>query len=100
MASEATKVLVVVVSRLVGPLKLEGLLTTCEAIGHLGQSRRIRLIIVGGGPMKDQVAAHAALANANAGREASCSPERWPIPAQPTLPPTSSLAWEDRHCEA
>ncbi|WP_424627918.1 glycosyltransferase [Bradyrhizobium sp. SYSU BS000235] len=64
------ELLVVIVSRLASALKLEGLLTACDAVGELARSQRVRLVIVGGGPMHDQVAAQAAAANATAGRQA------------------------------
>ncbi len=62
------ELLVVIVSRLASALKLEGLLTACEAVGELARSRRVRLVIVGGGPMHDRIAAQAAAANATAGK--------------------------------
>jgi glycosyltransferase involved in cell wall biosynthesis len=64
------ELLVVIVSRLASALKLEGLLTACEAVGELALSHRVRLVIVGGGPMHDRVAAQAAAANATAGNQA------------------------------
>ncbi len=64
------ELLVVIVSRLASALKLEGLLTACEAVGDLARTHRVRLVIVGGGPMHNQVAAHAALANAAAAQQA------------------------------
>lgn len=64
------EVLVVVVSRLASVLKLEGLLLACDAVGGLVQAgHRVRLVIVGGGPERDRVAAQAAKANSAAGRD-------------------------------
>jgi glycosyltransferase involved in cell wall biosynthesis len=65
------EVLVVMVSRLASTLKLEGLLSACEAMGEIGASvrRRVRLLIVGDGPVRDQVAAAAVAANARAGSD-------------------------------
>jgi glycosyltransferase involved in cell wall biosynthesis len=63
------EILVVVVSRLAEALKLEGLLTACDAVGALARSHRIRLVIVGDGPMREKIAAQAECANALAGRQ-------------------------------
>jgi glycosyltransferase involved in cell wall biosynthesis len=62
------EVLAVVVSRLVSSLKFEGLKMACEAVGQLAGAHRIRLVIVGDGPMYDEVAAHATRANFAVGR--------------------------------
>jgi glycosyltransferase involved in cell wall biosynthesis len=62
------EVLVIIVSRLAQVLKFEGLVMACQAMGNLARKRRARLIIVGSGPMRDQLAQHAERANAAAGR--------------------------------
>lgn len=62
--------LVAMVCRLVPELKLEGLLTACDAVGELAQrGGRMRLAVVGDGPARVDVAERAALANLRAGRE-------------------------------
>jgi glycosyltransferase involved in cell wall biosynthesis len=68
---EESETLVVMVSRLASTLKLEGLVAACQAVGEIttGSARRVRLVIVGDGPVRDQVAAQAAAANVSAGRE-------------------------------
>ncbi|WP_404517159.1 glycosyltransferase [Bradyrhizobium ottawaense] len=64
------EVLIVMVSRLASVLKLEGLLMACQAVGEIACSaRRVRLVIVGDGPVRDQVAAQATRANFSAGRQ-------------------------------
>jgi len=61
--------LVVIVSRLVPELKLEGLLAACDAAGELaGSGTAIQLAIVGDGQARPQVEEAAARANARAGR--------------------------------
>ena len=60
---------VVVVSRLVRELKLEGILTTIEAVGALAASRLVRLVVVGDGSARDTVASAAARVNESVGRE-------------------------------
>ena len=65
------KPLVVVVGRLSRDLKLEGLLSACDAIGAMAASGiGVQLAIVGDGDAKDQVAERAKRANAVAGRRA------------------------------
>jgi glycosyltransferase involved in cell wall biosynthesis len=60
--------LVVVVCRLVPELKLEGLLSACDAVAELaGSGRPAQLVIVGDGPARPVVQAAAAAANARAG---------------------------------
>jgi glycosyltransferase involved in cell wall biosynthesis len=62
--------LVVVVCRLVPDLKRESLLTACGAIEELAVAGRpTQLVIVGDGPVRDELAARADQANARAGRE-------------------------------
>jgi glycosyltransferase involved in cell wall biosynthesis len=62
------EVLVAMICRLVPELKLEGLLTACDAIGALALSgSRVRLVIVGDGHARSQVAERAAKANQTAG---------------------------------
>ncbi|HST64954.1 MAG TPA: glycosyltransferase family 4 protein [Mycobacteriales bacterium] len=61
--------LVVVVCRLVRELKLEGLLTACDAVGALAAAGTpVQLAVVGDGAARDQVAEAAAKADAQAGR--------------------------------
>ena len=68
---EPAKPLVVVVGRLSRDLKLEGLLSACDAIGAMAASGiGVQLAIVGDGDAKDQVAERAKRANAVAGRRA------------------------------
>ena len=56
------------ICRLVPDLKLQGLLTTCNAVRDLAVAGRpVRLVIVGDGRARDEVARHAANANAVAG---------------------------------
>jgi glycosyltransferase involved in cell wall biosynthesis len=63
------RLLVVVCCRLVPELKLEGLLTACDAIGELArEGHPVQLAIVGDGPARAVVAERAARANAAAGR--------------------------------
>lgn len=64
------EVLIVMVSRLATTLKLEGLVTACRTMGEIAACSEApaRLIIVGDGPVRDQVAAEAAAANVRAGR--------------------------------
>ncbi|MCA1453698.1 glycosyltransferase family 4 protein [Bradyrhizobium sp. BRP22] len=64
------EVLVAMICRLVPDLKLEGLLTACDAVRDLavaGQS--VRLVIVGDGQARDDVARRAAGVNATVARE-------------------------------
>lgn len=67
----ADETLIVMVSRLASTLKLEGLIAASQAVGEIAKEsgRRIRLVIVGDGPVRGQVAAAAASANAAAGRD-------------------------------
>lgn len=60
--------LVAVVSRLAPELKLEGLLSACDAVGELAASgTQIHFLIVGDGPVRPLVAEAAAAANSRAG---------------------------------
>jgi glycosyltransferase involved in cell wall biosynthesis len=62
------EVVVAMICRLVPDLKLQGLLTTCDAVRDLAVAGRpVRLVIVGDGSARDEVARHAADANAVAG---------------------------------
>lgn len=61
---------VVVVSRLVPELKLEGILTAIEVVSRLSAEPPLRLVIVGDGPSRGEVEARAAAANERAGRRA------------------------------
>jgi glycosyltransferase involved in cell wall biosynthesis len=64
------EVVVAMICRLVPELKLEGLLATCDAVADLALTgHRVRLVIVGDGRSRDDVAARAARANAAAGRQ-------------------------------
>jgi glycosyltransferase involved in cell wall biosynthesis len=57
------------VCRLVPELKRESLLSACTAIGELAAAGTpVQLVIVGDGPVRDELAAHAAAVNAHAGR--------------------------------
>lgn len=63
--------LVVVVCRLVPDLKRESLLAACDAIGELAAAGSpVQLAVVGDGPIRAEVEARAAKANAAAGRRA------------------------------
>jgi glycosyltransferase involved in cell wall biosynthesis len=61
------RVTVVSVSRLVPTLKLEGILTAIDEVAALSEKMPTRLVIVGDGPARDEVARAAAAANARAG---------------------------------
>lgn len=61
---------VVVVSRLVTELKLEGILTACRVVGRLARELPLRLLVVGDGPARGVVEQEAARANLTAGCEA------------------------------
>ena len=64
------EVLAVMICRLVPDLKLEGLLSACEAIGEMALvGEPIRLMIIGDGPARAQVAACSAKVNAAVGQE-------------------------------
>jgi glycosyltransferase involved in cell wall biosynthesis len=63
------EILVAMICRLVPELKLEGLFAACDAISELVRTRtRVRLLIVGDGPARNEVAERATNANAAAGR--------------------------------
>ncbi len=63
------EVLIAMICRLVPELKLEGLLSTCDAVGALATSGQpVRLVIAGDGPARARVAARAAEVNRVAGR--------------------------------
>ncbi|HVV19469.1 MAG TPA: glycosyltransferase family 4 protein [Pseudonocardiaceae bacterium] len=69
-APDPTLPLAVMVCRLVPDLKRESLLTACAAVETLAASGTpVRLVIVGDGPIRDEVAARAARTNESAGRE-------------------------------
>jgi phosphatidyl-myo-inositol alpha-mannosyltransferase len=64
------EVLVVMICRLVPELKLEGLRAACDAVGELASTGcPVRLVIVGDGLSRKEVADHAEKANAAAGRQ-------------------------------
>ncbi|HKE99814.1 MAG TPA: glycosyltransferase family 4 protein [Actinomycetes bacterium] len=58
---------VVIVSRLAADLKLEGIERTILAVGQLAGQLPVRLLVVGDGPAREQVAALAAEVNAERG---------------------------------
>lgn len=60
---------VVIVSRLVGWLKQEGIERAITAIGNLAETMPIRLVVVGDGTSAPVLRAHAATVNARVGRE-------------------------------
>ena len=61
--------LVAVISRLVPPLKQEGILAACDAVARLAVSGvSVQLVIVGDGPSRPAIEEAAAAANARAGR--------------------------------
>ena len=63
--------LLVVVCRLAHELKLEGLLSACDAVGNLSQAGvKVNLAVVGDGPARPEVEDAAAAANRRAGRTA------------------------------
>ena len=67
---EPSEVLVVMICRLVPDLKLEGLLSASEAIGEMALTGEpVRLMIIGDGPARAQVAACSAKVNAAVGQE-------------------------------
>lgn len=59
---------IVCVSRLAHELKLEGLLRSIRAAGSLAAGRDVRLVIVGDGPAREQVAAQATATNRESGQ--------------------------------
>lgn len=67
---QPNEVLLAMVCRLVPDLKLEGLLSACEAVRELAVAGRpVRLVIVGDGRARSEVATRVAEVNASAGRE-------------------------------
>lgn len=65
------EVLIAMVCRLVPDLKLEGLLTACEAVGEIALTGGpVRLMVIGDGAARAQLAARAAVVNAAVGRQA------------------------------
>ncbi len=60
---------VVVVSRLVSWLKAEGLIQAIDAVRNLAAGSKVRLVIVGGGPLLEELQERATLANQAVGRE-------------------------------
>jgi glycosyltransferase involved in cell wall biosynthesis len=59
---------IVVVSRLVSWLKAEGLLRAVDAVAELAADRAVRLVIVGGGGLFDQLSERARSVNESGGR--------------------------------
>ncbi|MHB1063940.1 MAG: glycosyltransferase [Georgenia sp.] len=66
---EASELLVVVVSRLVEQLKLEGILAATRAAATLATHLPVRLLVAGDGPARPEVESAAVRVNAAAGRE-------------------------------
>jgi glycosyltransferase involved in cell wall biosynthesis len=65
------EIVIAMVCRLVPNLKLEGLLSACDAVGAMGlDGRTVRLLIIGDGPARPTVEARAARINALLGRTA------------------------------
>lgn len=60
--------LIVCVSRLARELKAEGLMTAISSAAAFPQSWRVRLLVVGDGPARDEIHRAAAAANSSAGR--------------------------------
>jgi phosphatidyl-myo-inositol alpha-mannosyltransferase len=66
---DAATPLICVICRLVPMMKLEGVLSACDAVGELARSGvAVQLAVVGDGPSRPEVEAAAAAANARAGR--------------------------------
>jgi phosphatidylinositol alpha-mannosyltransferase len=66
---EAAVPLLAIVGRLVAELKLEGLLSACDAVGNMaGSGLKLQLAVVGDGPARPIVEQAVAAANARAGR--------------------------------
>ncbi|MEX5631249.1 glycosyltransferase family 4 protein [Parafrankia sp. FMc2] len=65
----ADELLVVAVSRLVGWLKLEGLIRGIEAVGELAGDHPVRFLLVGSGTAEEDLRERAAAVNARVGRE-------------------------------
>ena len=71
------EILVAMICRLVPDLKLEGLLSACEAIGEMTlKGEPVRLMIIGDGPARAQVAACSAKVNAAVGQRGSSAGRR------------------------
>lgn len=67
---DAAVPLVTVVGRLASQVKLEGVLTACDAVGELARSGvGVQLAVVGDGPLRPAVQNAAEAANAQAGRQ-------------------------------
>ncbi|AZZ53716.1 glycosyltransferase [Rathayibacter festucae] len=63
------EIAVVTVARLVVDLKREGILAAIEAVGAIGDEHRLRLIVVGDGPVRGELQATADRVNAGRSRE-------------------------------
>jgi glycosyltransferase involved in cell wall biosynthesis len=63
------EIAVVTVARLVVDLKREGILAAIEAVGMIGDEHRLRLIVVGDGPVHGELQAAADRVNAGRSRE-------------------------------
>ncbi|WP_141014144.1 glycosyltransferase family 4 protein [Nocardioides sambongensis] len=78
LSAEAIRV--VIVSRLVPELKLEGILTAIAACDRLGEDHALQLVIVGDGPARKEVEEHAAAVNNRLGRVVVVVAGEWPDP--------------------
>ncbi|ROQ64935.1 glycosyltransferase involved in cell wall biosynthesis [Rathayibacter sp. PhB152] len=63
------EIAIVTVARLVVDLKREGILAAIEAVGAIGDEHRLRLIVVGDGPVRGELQAAADRVNAGRSRE-------------------------------
>ncbi|NRG40849.1 glycosyltransferase family 4 protein [Rathayibacter sp. VKM Ac-2835] len=63
------EIAVVTVARLVVDLKREGILAAIEAVGAIGDEHRLRLIVVGDGPVRGELQAAADRVNAGRSRD-------------------------------
>lgn len=65
------EIMIAMVCRLAPNLKLEGLLSACDAVGEIAlEGQPVRLLIIGDGPARPSVEARAAKTNALVGRNA------------------------------
>ncbi|WP_445492995.1 glycosyltransferase family 4 protein [Rhodopseudomonas sp. RCAM05734] len=67
---QPSEILIAIICRLVPDLKLEGILSTCDAVGELCRAGKpVRLLIVGDGRARAEVDQRAANINSSVGRE-------------------------------